>query len=89
MVHLLLKPGLEILSITLLACEMRAKLCKLGASLSIPWHCPSLGFERKLTFSSPVATDDFSKFAGILSAALSQHHHLGFEIAQLEFHHLH
>ena len=31
----------------------------------------------------------FSKFAGILSAALSQHHLSGFEIAQLEFHHLH
>ena len=29
------------------------------------------------------------KFAGILSVALSQHHLLGFEIAQLEFHHLH
>ena len=45
--------------------------------------------EWKLTFSSPVATAEFSKFAGILSAALSQHHLLGFEIAQLEFHHLH
>ena len=31
----------------------------------------------------------FSKFAGILSAALSQHHLSRFEIAQLEFHHLH
>ena len=31
----------------------------------------------------------FSQFAGILSAALSQHYLLGFEIAQLEFHHLH
>ena len=30
-----------------------------------------------------------SKFAGILSAALSQDHLLGFEIAYLEFHHLH
>ena len=30
-----------------------------------------------------------SKFAGILSAALSQDHLLVFEIAQLEFHHLH
>ena len=30
----------------------------------------------------------FSKFAGILSAALSQHHLPGLEIAQLEFHHL-
>ena len=35
------------------------------------------------------ATAEFSKFAGILSVALSQHHLLGFEIAQLEFHHLH
>jgi len=33
-----------------------------------------------------VATAEFSKFAGILSAALSQHHLSGFEIAQLEFH---
>ena len=40
-------------------------------------------------FSSPVATAEFSKFAGILSAALSQHHLSGFERAQLEFHHLH
>ena len=36
-----------------------------------------------------MATAEFSKFAGILSAVLSQHHLLGFEIAQLEFHHLH
>ena len=35
-----------------------------------------------------MATDEFSKFAGILKAALSQHILLGFEIAQLEFHHL-
>jgi len=31
-----------------------------------------------------VATAEFSKFAGILSTALSQHHLSGFEIAQLE-----
>ena len=37
----------------------------------------------KLTFSSPVGTAEFSKFAGILSASLSQDHILGFEIAQL------
>ena len=43
----------------------------------------------KLTFSSPVANAEFSKFAGILSATLSQHQLLGFEIAQLAFHHLH
>jgi len=31
-----------------------------------------------------VATAELSKFAGILSAALSQHHFSGFEIAQME-----
>jgi len=61
---------------------------QLCGSLSILWHFLSLGLECKLTFSSPVATAEFSKFAGILKA-LSQHHLLGFEVAQLEFHHLH
>ena len=75
----------RILSITLPECEMSA-LC---SSLSILWHCLSLEMEWKLTFSSPVANAEFSKFAGILSAALSQHHLSGFEITQLEFHHLH
>ena len=32
---------------------------------------------------------EFSEFAGILSAALSQYHVLGFEVAQLESHYLH
>ena len=45
---------------------------QLCGSLSILWHCLSLGLEWKLTFSSPVATAEFSKFAGILTAALSQ-----------------
>jgi len=45
--------------------------------------------ELKLTFSSPVANVELSEFAGLLSATLSQHHPSGFEIAQLEFHHLH
>ena len=31
-----------------------------------------------------MATAEVSKFAGILSAALSQHHFSGFEIAQLD-----
>ena len=59
---------------------------QLCGSLNILWHCLSLRLEWKLTFSHPVATG-FFKFAGIWSAALSQHHLLGFEIAQLEFHH--
>ena len=51
---------------------------QLCGSLSILWHCLSLRLEWKLTFSSPVATAEFSKFAGILSATLSQHHLSGF-----------
>ena len=62
---------------------------QLCSSLSILWHCLSLGLEGKLIFSSPVATAEFSKFVGILSAAFSQHHLLEFEIAHLEFHHIH
>ena len=54
------KLSLEILSITLLAVRW-VQLC---SSLSILWHCLSLRLEWKLTFSSPVATAEFSKFAG-------------------------
>ena len=85
-VHVLLKPGLENFE------HYFASLwdeCNCVIVLNILWHCLSLGLEWKLTFSSAVTTAKFSKFAGILSAALSQHHLSGFEIAQLEFHHLH
>ena len=84
-VHVLLKPGLE-------------RLEHYFGSMWDEWSCVVvcmffgiaffLRLEWKLTFSSPVVTAEFSKFAGILSVALSQHHLLGFEIAQLEFHHL-
>ena len=84
-VHVLLKPGLENFEHYFTSVRW-VQLC---SSLSILWHCLSLGLEWKLTFSSRVVTAEFSKFAGILSAALSQHHLSGFEIAQLEFHHLH
>ena len=50
---------------------------------------PFFGIGMKTDPFQSYATAGFSKFAGILSAALSQHHILGFEIAQLEFHHLH
>ena len=43
----------------------------------------------KSDLSSPVATAEFPKFAGILSAVVSQHLLVVFEIARLEFHHLH
>ena len=75
----------RILRITLLACEISATVWQFEHSLALPF----LGLECKLIFYSPVATVEFSKFAGILSAALSQLHLLGFEWALLEFHHLH
>ena len=84
MVHVLLKPGLE--DFEHYFASVWVWLC---SSLSILWHCLSLGLEWKLTFSSPVATPEFSRFAGILSEALLWHHLLGFEITQLEFHHIH
>ena len=75
----------RILSIILLVCEMNAIVWQFEHSL----HCPSLGLEWKLPFSIPVATAEFPKFSGILSVALSQNYLLGFQIAQLELHHLH
>ena len=39
----------------------------------------------KTDLYSPVVTAEFSRFAGILSAALSQHYLLGFEIPQPQF----
>ena len=84
-VHVLLKPGLEnfehYFTSLLEECSCVVVRAFIGSL--------SLGLEWKLTFSSPVATAEFSKFAGLSSAALSQHHLLGLEIAQLEFHHLH
>jgi len=49
---------------------------------------PLFGIGIKTDLSSPVATAEFSKFGGLISAALSQHYLLGFEIAKQEFHHL-
>ena len=57
----------------------RMRWVQMCSSLSILWHYLSLRLEWKLTFSSSVGTCDFSKSAGILSAALSQHHLSGFE----------
>ena len=40
------------------------KWSQLYSRLNILWHCSSLELEWKLTFSNPVATAEFSKFAG-------------------------
>ena len=45
------------------------------------------GIGMKTDLFQSCSTAEFFKFADILSAALSQHHLIGSEIAQLEFHH--
>ena len=86
MVHILLNPGLEEFE------HYFASVWDEG-NCAVVWAFFGIAFlwdwNENRPFSSPVATAQFSTFAGILSAALSQHHFLGFEIAQLEFHHLH
>ena len=85
MVHILLKPGLENFEHYLASmwdeCNCVVVWAFFGITFLWDWN--------ENTISSPVATVEFSKFVSILSVALSQHHLLGFEIAQLEFHHLH
>ena len=70
-VHILLKPSLEDFEHDLASTWNG---CNCVVVWTLLWHCPSLGLEWKLTFSSPVATAEFSKFADILSAALSHQH---------------
>ena len=85
-VHVLLKPVLENFEHHFTSvydeCNCVVVSAFLGIAFLWDWNenCP---------FSSLMATAEFSKFAGILSAALSQHHLSGFGIAQLEFCHLH
>ena len=86
LVHVLLKPGLENFEhyFTSMWDECSCAVVWTFCCIAFLWD-----WNKKLTFSSPVATVEFSKFAGILSAALSQHRLSGFGLAQLEFHHLH
>ena len=85
MVHVLLKPGLENFEhyFTSVWDECNCAVVWTFFGIAFLWD-----WNENWPFSSPVATAEFSKFAGILNAALSLHHLLGFEIAQLEFHHL-
>ena len=65
LVHVLLKPHLENSE------HYLASMWNEGNYVVIwTWHCLSLGLEWKLTFSSPVVTAEFSKFASISSAVL-------------------
>ena len=56
--------------------------------LKLPWCVIKKKKQQTLFGLIREVRAEFSKFAGMLSAALPQHHILGFEIAQLEFHHL-
>ena len=47
---------------------------QLCSSLSILWHWLSFGLQRKLMFSSPVASVEFSKFSLQLKTSLLTHH---------------
>ena len=84
-VHVLLKPGLEDFEHYFASVWDECNCAVVWAFFGLVF----LVLKWKLTLSSPVATAEFSKFAGICSAALSKHHLSGFEIAQLAFHHLH
>ena len=72
MIHVLLKPGLENFEhycITLLSCEMSTIVWQFEHSLSLPFF----GTGIKTELFQSCGTGEFSKFAVILSAALSQH----------------
>ena len=75
MVYISLKPGLENFEHYIASvwdeCNCVVVWAFFGIAFLRDWNW-------KLTFSSAVATAEFSKFAGILRAALSQHHILGF-----------
>ena len=60
--------------------EMSANMWQFEHSLALPFF----GIGMKTDLFQSCGTAEFSRFPGILSAALSQHHLLGFEIAQLE-----
>ena len=84
LIHVLLKPSLEDFEhyIAGIWNECNCAVVWTFFGIILLW------FGMKTDFSSPVATVEFSKFTNILSAALSQDHLLGFEIAQLELCHL-
>ena len=77
-VHILLKLSLENFQHYFANMQDECNCAVVELSLALP------SFGARMTFSISVA-----KVAGILSVALKQHHILGFEIAQLEFNHLH
>ena len=84
-VHVLLKPGLENFEHYFTSMWDECNCAVVWAFLALPFF----GIGMKTDFFQSCGHCWLSKLAGILSAALSQHHLSGFETAPLEFHHLH
>ena len=66
-VHVVVKPGLENFEHYFATVWDKCNCAVVWAFLTLPFF----GIGMKMTFSSPVATAEFSKFAGILNAALA------------------
>ena len=84
-VHILLKPGLENF-------EHYFTSVWYEFNCAVVWAFSGIAFLGDWNENWPFQSCGHCwvfKFAGILNEALSQHHLLGLEIAQLEFHHLH
>ena len=85
-VHIMLNPGLETFEYYFTSvwdeCNCAVVWAFLGTAFLWDWN-------ENWRFPVLWATAEFSEFADILSAALSQRHLSGFEIAQREFHYLH
>ena len=81
-VHILLKPSLENF-------EYYFSSVWDDCNCAVVWTFFGIAFLWDWNENSSVATAEFSKFVGLLSAALSQHHLLVLETAQLAFHQLH
>ena len=85
-VHLLLKPGLENVEHYFASMWDEYNCVVVWTFFDIAFH-----WDWNENWPFPVLWPllSFPNFVGILSATLSQHHLLGFEIAQLVFCHLH
>ena len=70
-VHIFLKPGLENFEHYLISCETSAIVPQFEHFGGFPFF----GIRMKTDLYSLMGTAEFSKFAGMLTAALSQHHH--------------
>ena len=85
MVYVLLKPGLENFEHYFTSLWDKCNCVVVWAFLALP----CFGIEMKTDLFQSWGHCWVFQYAGILRATLSQHHLLGFETAQLEFHHFH